>query len=711
MILKTTTNTGSSRTCSDEDRFHIDRLQRELEQCHEDDREAKGRILQAVAVMVAVLAISYALVVAVGPADDAAIAMQATLAICLILTAAAEIACLCYIVSIGVVQIVRSLYMGEVERLLCKYDSVPDRDGGSAMGWLEICGAVNTLNPRQIYHRISAIHFTSTLGAMFGVTVVCLAFLLLFGFSLGNHGNLVFLAALVIIPFFVFMLWVLYSVAFRSDGLLSEVRKVVRDSRTSELYEPLTSKSALKILGRVYHIKHERKSNNANIKWFIRYAVFPRLQDEPKGLFMLAGYVIAYGWFVVRLKRFPNLLELVFQLIYLWFVLDFLVFQVRYQINDIRGRDEDRENPAKWRRHRLHSLLGDKDAPVRMSALVAGYRSLIALACMIANYLHMGIPIALSTLVIALLAIIYECLRTAESKCYQNWRFVHSFSLQAMRASQGAEYRSIVRPVLMKAVMSLGYAARFFYGVICCVFCLQGQVRFSNPSTLLPSICDALHLFATIVDDVGGIAAAIILFGYAVASMIWSLEGASVIQQNSEGRYPKAHTVASAKRLGPLVWETRPIARARSLKYPWVSCMFLAVVLLVFISLTRAVQTDALTFCEVGACSLLLLSWYASLSVEGAFASVLRAARLLVAILYCSLMCELVPVVFGAFDCSPCVYLAFASLLVGFAMLAAYGFLVRSSYAMLNRFPSYQFERAFGAGKRFIGTLFDISNR
>ena len=703
------TRNSRAEAFSDQEKYHIERLQKELEQCHEDDREAKGRILQAVGVMVAVLTVVYALVVAVGPGPASPIPMKAMLCICLVLTVAAEISCLCYIVSIGVVQIVRSLYMAEVERALVAYDAIPDEDGASALGWLEICSAVNTLNPGYIYHRIAAVHLTSTLGAMFGVTIVCLAFFVLFGFSLGNHGNLVFLAALVVIPFFVFVLWVLYSIAFQSDDLIAEIRQIVRDTRMVEFLEPFTSASALEILGRVCHISYDRRNSKANIRWFIRYAVFPRLQDEPKGLFMLAGYAVAYGWFVAQGLHGFNLLELLLQFVYLWFVLDFLVFQVRYQINDIRGRDEDRQNPAKWRRHRLHSLLGDRDAPVRMSALVAGYRLLLAFACMLANFLHMGIPIFLSTAMIALLAFLYEWLRTVESVRYNNWRIVNDYAHAGIRGGGESAYRSVLRPTLMKLVMSVGYVARFFYGAICCVFCLQGRVSFADPETLLPSAFDALGTFAVFAQCVGAIALAILLFGYAVASMIWSLEGASVIVQNTEKRYPKAHTVASARRLGSLVWETRPIARARSLRHPWVTCIFVAIVLLDVFALRRTVETSGFTFYEVGACSLLLVFWYASLVAEGSFASVLRAARFLMMVVCYCLLGELAFASFGAENGVLCTYLALVSLATGLVMLVVYGILIRSSYAMLNRFPAYQFEVAFRGGKRFLDKLFGIT--
>ena len=706
----TTSATKPSGELSEQEKYHIERLQKELEECHEDDREAKGRILQAVAVLVTVLTVVYALVVAVGPESETPLSMKAVLCICLVVTVAAEIACLCYIVSIGVVQIVRSLYMGEVEKTLVSYDSVPEKDGGSAVGWLELCGTVNTLNPSRIYHRITAVHLTSTFGAMFGVTAVCLAFFVLFGFSLGNHGNLVFLAALVVIPFFVFMFWVLYSIAFRSDGLIADMRKVVRDNRTYESLEPFGGANTREVLERVYRIRCKRQMSKANIRWFIRYAVFPRLQDEPKGLFMLVGYAAAYGWLVVHEHHALNPIGFVCQLFYVWFVLDFLVFQVRYQINDIRGKEEDRQNPAKWRRHRLHSLLGDRNAPVRMSALVAGYRLLLACACMIANFLHMGIPIFLSTLAIALLAFLYEWLRTTESKRYNNWCTVRDASRAATASSRDEKYRSMLRPTLMKLVMSMGYVARFFYGAVCCVFCLQGQLYFSRPETILPAILDAWGAFWVFAENLGSIALAISLFGYAVASMIWSLEGASVIVQNAEDRYPKAHTVASARRLGALVWEARPIARARSLKYPWVSCMFAAVALLTAFALRRTAHTDGYAFYEAGACSLLLVLWYASLVTEGSFASVMRAARLLAAIICCSLLGELACAAFGDGAGASCVYLAFVSLAVGLAMLAVYGILIRSSYAMLNRFPSYQCEVALRASKRFVDKLFGTTS-
>ena len=94
--------------------------------------------------------------------------------------------------------------------------------------------------------------------------------------------------------------------------------------------------------------------------------------------------------------------------ILIWFIFEFLIYQARYQFNDIRGAIYDRKHPDRARRGRLPP---GKDAEqdrayVLASRCIAGARLLLALV--VGFTFHIFLIVALLLLIVVFLGFGYE---------------------------------------------------------------------------------------------------------------------------------------------------------------------------------------------------------------------------------------------------------------------------------------------------------------
>lgn len=95
-----------------------------------------------------------------------------------------------------------------------------------------------------------------------------------------------------------------------------------------------------------------------------------------------------------------------------WVALEFLIYQARYQWNDIRGFDADQRHPDRVARGRLPGPASRRRQRVRASGLVMGARlALVAVAALALSPLDLGAPLLALTLAVFGVAIGYEALR------------------------------------------------------------------------------------------------------------------------------------------------------------------------------------------------------------------------------------------------------------------------------------------------------------
>jgi hypothetical protein len=96
-----------------------------------------------------------------------------------------------------------------------------------------------------------------------------------------------------------------------------------------------------------------------------------------------------------------------------WVALELLIYQARYQWNDIRGFDADQRHPNRSARGRLPGPASKRRQRVRASGLVALARlALVGVAAVALSSLDLGVPLLALTLAVFGVAILYEGLRS-----------------------------------------------------------------------------------------------------------------------------------------------------------------------------------------------------------------------------------------------------------------------------------------------------------
>lgn len=134
------------------------------------------------------------------------------------------------------------------------------------------------------------------------------------------------------------------------------------------------------------------------------YLLLPRPEDWIKwtiapGVYAVTAWTVG-GWHDWR------------TFLVLWFVLEFLVYEARYQWNDIRGFAEDLEHPERHARARLP--IGLDTASNRWIVMASGLTAVLrlVLALLVGWVYHVFAPTVVLMLVVLGVAVLYEWLRS-----------------------------------------------------------------------------------------------------------------------------------------------------------------------------------------------------------------------------------------------------------------------------------------------------------
>ena len=224
-----------------------------------------------------------------------------------------------YTTTLGIVNILRFQYVRGLEDYLAK----KNRDS-SFLRWMSFSSPVTTRNPLHINSPVTFFHFFCYNVATLSAILFCfgLAFAqywqipqksqfdtFLFGFSIAIMAILSFLF--------------IYT-CLEADKIASFCCKNAIKKRNNRL----------------------NNSENHDFLTFIIYILYPRIKDFHKGFLIIIGYLM--GLFMI-----PSELSLanIKNIVFTWFILEFLGYQARYQINDLRGISENQGNrlPVPWK--------------------------------------------------------------------------------------------------------------------------------------------------------------------------------------------------------------------------------------------------------------------------------------------------------------------------------------------------------------------------
>ena len=260
-----------------------------------------------------------------------------------------------YIIVLGMENILRYYYIRNLEdRLYDLIDNTQDNDGrGSFLHWNAYSAPISTKNAKHITSTHTALSYVCYITA-----ISCIIL-----FSMGMVISLF----LEITPRKWFDYLMLYIVI---GGMILAFLLFLRSSNNSKnmaqfAWDTAHENQQLRFAGLTEGLYGKAKS----FKRILLYLIYPKIQDLQKPMLIIIGFI--YG---VILKGF-NLVS-ANKLLYILFVFDFLAYQARYQINDIRGIKEDEEAGSQNRL--LADDVNNPEHVIKISFIVAIIKSGLA---------------------------------------------------------------------------------------------------------------------------------------------------------------------------------------------------------------------------------------------------------------------------------------------------------------------------------------------
>lgn len=318
-----------------------------------------------------------------------------------------------YIIVLGTNNILRYYYIQSLEdRLHELISNTPDDNGrGSFLHWNAYNAPIITRNINHITSSHTAlIYFSYSVATccaiLFSIAMVTSLFLEITPKKRFDYMTVLIIIILMLLTAFLFI---------RTSSKAKEVAQFAWDTAHEN--------QKIRLEGDSYNLYGKSKS----FKRTLLYLIYPKKQDLQKPILIILGF--AYG--IILSDTTTNLMY-IWRLMFILIVFDFLAYQARYQINDIRGLKEDKEAGCT---NRL--LLNDIDNPghaIKISFVVAIMK---IIACIVITLFWGGV---IRNILLVSLAIL----------------FVSTILYEAARA-QKRTYRVFI-------LVGVGYPLRFFVG-------------------------------------------------------------------------------------------------------------------------------------------------------------------------------------------------------------------------------------------------------
>lgn len=355
----------------------IEELLTELSDCKEDERNAQNQILQVISVVGTILSILFGisffdsdnknmpLVIFQSVNSDNVLGefcnfinqnvtysrVMFWLGLLVFVTAFA------YIVVLGVTNILRYYYIQTIEdRLYEMISSGPDDKGrGLMLHWNAYIAPIITRNPKHITSSHTALNYCCYTIAIVSIVI----------FSMGMVASLFqqinprmwFDTLLLLVVLGGMALTVVLFLRLSSHA--EEVAQIAWD----------TGHDNQKI--RVGAIKKEPYEKAKSFRRMFWYLLYPKKQDLQKPALIVVGFIcgLILSGIKIGCASWGRLL-------FVLFVFDFLAYQARYQINDIRGIEEDKD--AGWNNRLIAEDTANERHSIKISAIIAFIKMITA---------------------------------------------------------------------------------------------------------------------------------------------------------------------------------------------------------------------------------------------------------------------------------------------------------------------------------------------
>jgi hypothetical protein len=375
----TADNTGLPR---DGSKQRLEILLADYQACREDERVQLATVAALIGVLVALIGLMAAAVTqtcefssskSCVPAPDYLLAASPMI----------PIALLAYAIYFLVVGTLRTYYMRGLENEIRGYVSAPIVSLGDLMpaSYMGVVQEVISLRRGRVLYRLITNLMLVIIILVFG------GYTAYVGFHVGTPYQI--FMSVVYSGIAILFVW---QVAQGSVGGRTFFERAAQDFLNNRPGTTLPTVRA----GEASRVLSEGRS-------LLAYLIFPRPEDWIKWL-IAPGVFLAVAWSFTDLSRWRVFVEL-------WLILEYFIYEARYQWNDARGIDEDPLHSERRARHRLPVGPADRTRRnVLISLAVATGRLTVALV--VGEALGVLGPVLVLMALVLSIAIVYEGLRS-----------------------------------------------------------------------------------------------------------------------------------------------------------------------------------------------------------------------------------------------------------------------------------------------------------
>ena len=376
----------------------------ELSECREDERNSQNLIVQVLAATGTILGIVFAFV-------DLKSRERYMLFICDLVFSVA----FTFIITLGIGNVLRYHYIQDLEDRLGAL--VPcGTDRADLVHWMSFSAPVVTRNPKHLNSRYSRIHFFCYAMATVSAILFCF-FITYFLYSQIENPSCLDKAAIVYpVVFMAVSLVIFFYSCVKAKDMYWFALKSSIEKKQKRMEERLCQQNRENMSNGEGMDTSGSAVNSGKPSWMDRlrtwiYFIYPKTKDLQKMFLIVLGYIIG-----LAVLHAPMNLESVKQhgirLVLVIVVVDVLVYQARYQWNDIRGLSEEAVMGMK---HRLPTEVLGKRPAVMISMILVVARLCMALYLSIRYGQDMQSPLLVCVGLIVVVSVLYELVR--EKKC------------------------------------------------------------------------------------------------------------------------------------------------------------------------------------------------------------------------------------------------------------------------------------------------------
>lgn len=372
----------------------VNEIINEISECREDERSSQNQMVQIIATSGTILGV----ILGASVFSDSIISKEILFLLSNIIFCTA----CTYIVTLGIGNVLRYHYIQNLEDKLSLLVCDNHIEKINLVHWMSFASPITTRNPLHLKSKSAFLHYiTYTISVAsaiaFSIGVTCFLY-----YKLDEHTVIDNISMIVLIIIFVLCLLCYILISLDGKQISKEAYKVSLDKKRARLKQK-TEQS-------IEENTEKAVKRGKDAFKILLYFIYPKYKDLQKMFLIIVGYflgiILMEGYIDVN-KGKENFSLLIETLV----VIDFLLYQARYQWNDIRGIEED-----KLKEDRLPvKILGGKHAIIiSLSVICIRFFFMMCIFYYLADQ-SIFVSMCLNTGLVIILSILYEYVRSKEN--------------------------------------------------------------------------------------------------------------------------------------------------------------------------------------------------------------------------------------------------------------------------------------------------------